>query len=347
MNRLIVNTANEKLFIVLQKENNVFCKENLGKSRHNEIMLPLIEELLNENNLTIQDIDEFGVVVGPGSFTGIRVGGATIKSFRDSLNVKTKGVNNLDYLFKLAEKQYGDINFVAMIGSKDSYFVARKVNDVVYKYDRNLTKEELENIIKEQKVAMFTQDENLNCVVVSDDAYVLLECLKDSQDEELTPVYYQLSQAENEKLKRGEIQICLARNEDVDDIFEIEQNSIRVNTLSKNEIKDILNNDSYTTFKVLFNSELVGFIILEITDEVNVYSIAVKKSYRNLGLATKLIEAAKKYCYEKSIKILSLEVSSKNITAYLLYEKLGFRTRRIRKNYYQDGSDCFEMFMEV
>jgi len=347
MNKLIVNTANEKLFIVLQKENNVFCKENLGKSRHNEIMLPLIDELLKENDLTIQDVDEFGVVIGPGSFTGIRVGVATIKSFRDSLNVKAKGINNLNYLFKLAEKQYGEVDVVAMLGSKDSYFVARKVNDVVYKYDRNLTREELQCVAKDQKVAMFTQDENLNCVVVTDDPYVLLECLKESQDEDLTPVYYQLSQAENEKLKRGEIQICLATNEDVEDIFEIEQNSIRVNTLSKKEIKDILNNDSYTTFNVLFNSELVGFIMLEITDEVNIYSVAVKKGYRNLGLATKLIETAKKYCFEKSVQILSLEVSSKNITAYLLYEKLGFKTRRIRKNYYQDGSDCFEMFIKV
>ena len=42
-----------------------------------------------------------------------------------------------------------------------------------------------------------------------------------------------------------------------------------------------------------------------------------------------------------------LEVSDKNITAYLLYKKLGFAERRIRKNYYKDGTNAIEMFKAV
>ena len=95
MNKLVVNTANDELFVVLQKDNSVFFKSCASKMHHNEIMFSIIDELLKENGLEIGDIDEFGVVVGPGSFTGIRVGIATIKAFRDSLNVKAKGINNL------------------------------------------------------------------------------------------------------------------------------------------------------------------------------------------------------------------------------------------------------------
>ena len=347
MNKLIVNTANEKLYIVLQTKDNVFCKESEGKTRHNEIMLPLIDELLCENNLKIQDIDEFGVVIGPGSFTGIRVGVATIKAFKDSLGVKAKGINNLDYLFELANKQYGKVDVVAMLGSKDSYFVSRRVNGELFKYERNLTLEELLKVGKGDKIAMFSQDENVNCVVVENDPQVLLKCLEISNDETLIPVYYQLSQAENEKLKKGEVEILRAEPSDAEEISKIEQASISINTLSLRDIQQILDNENYVVNKVVFNSELVGFIILEITDETNIFSIAVKKEFRNLGLATKLIETAKDVSVDYGVDMISLEVSSKNVNAFVLYEKLGFKKRRVRKNYYQDGSDCYEMYKEV
>ena len=347
MNRLIVNTANEKLFIVLQTENNVFCKESEGKARHNEIMLPLIEELLAENNLKIQNIKEFGVVVGPGSFTGIRVGVATIKAFRDSLGVKAKGINNLDYLFALAQKQYKDIRIVAMQGSRDSYFVAKLVNGKVFKYEHNLTKDELSGLAGVGKIAMFAADGNVNSVICENDAEVLLECLKKSKDDTLTPVYYQLSQAESEKLKKGSVQIEQANESDIDEISNIESESIAYNTLSKHEIESILKNDNYMIYKTVFNNEIVGFVILEITDEVNIFSIAVKKDYRNLGFGTKLIDAAKEYARENEIENVSLEVSSNNSNAFVLYEKLGFEKRRVRKSYYQDGSDCVEMVLPV
>jgi hypothetical protein len=48
---------------------------------------------------------------------------------------------------------------------------------------------------------------------------------------------------------------------------------------------------------------------------------------------------------EKQMNV-SLEVSEKNLTATLLYQKLGFAARRKRKRYYNDGSDAVEMIKE-
>lgn len=347
MNRLIINTANDKLFIVLETENKVFYKLNDSKMHHNETMLPLIDELLKENNMQINDINEFGVVIGPGSFTGIRVGIATIKAFRDSLGVKAKGINNLDYLFHLAVSKNKNINTVAIKGSKDSYFVAKLINGVVYKYTRNLTKDELVAVAKNSQIGVFATDELLDCVLVEDDANILIDCLNNSDDVNLIPVYYQLSQAENEKFKKAEIEILPANELDVEEILKIEQNSITYNTLTKQDVMLAVNDTNYKTFKICLNSELVGFVILQITDEVNIVSIAVKKEFRNLGLATKLLERAEGFTKEIGLNQMSLEVSSKNITAYLLYEKFGFTTRRVRKNYYQDKADCFEMFKQI
>ena len=146
MNTLIINTANENLEIVLKVQNQVFCEVLVSKSHHNETMLPAIDQILKQHNLEIANISQLGVVIGPGSFTGIRVGIATIKAFRDSLNIEAKGINNLDYLFSLAASQNPECNTVAILGSKDSYFVATKVNGKLYKYERNLTGEELKHV---------------------------------------------------------------------------------------------------------------------------------------------------------------------------------------------------------
>lgn len=347
MNRLIINTANDKLFIVLQKGDNVFCKLSESKMHHNETMLPLIDELLKENNIDIKEIKEFGVVIGPGSFTGIRVGIATIKAFRDSLGVVAKGINNLDYLYALAKLNNKEIDTVAIKGSRDSYFVAKLINEIVYKYDRNLTLEELKYVAGNSKIAMFGNDENVGNFKVEDDAKVLIDCFENSEDLNLIPVYYQLSQAENEKFKRAEIKIKQADIGDKNEIFAIEKSSIIYNTLTEGDIDVALSDNNYKVFKVLLNKEIAGFIIIQLSDEVNIVSIAVKKEFRNLGLATKLINYAENFAKDKNFKVLSLEVSYKNIKAYVLYKKLGFIERRLRKNYYKDGSTCIEMFKEI
>ncbi len=346
MKKLVINTATDELFIVLKKDNEIFSESLNSKMHHNETMLPIIDEMLKKHNVEIGEIDEFGVLIGPGSFTGIRVGIATIKAFRDATNAKAKGINSLDYLYALSNIN-NIIETVAIKGSRDSYFVAKLIHGVVYKYERNLTLEELKAIAENKPIGMFEQDDNLDCYVVKQDKETLIKCLSDSKDNSLVPVYYQLSQAENEKLKRSEIKIELATEQDLTQIAELEKENILVNTMSENQIGNALNNENYAVFKAVVDNEIVGFIMLNMSDELNVDSIAVKKEFRNLGIATKLIQKAEDFAKESNIEILSLEVAYKNITAYLLYKKLGFVERRTRKSYYKNGDDAIEMILTV
>ncbi len=347
MKKLVINTANDELFIALKIGNKVFSKSINSKMHHNETMLPVIDEMLKEHNIEINEIDEFGVVVGPGSFTGIRVGIATIKAFRDATSGKAKGVNNLKYLFELVKNKNPEVETVAISGSKDSYFVAKLIHGIVYVYERNLTLEELKQVAENKSIGMFKEDENLNCSIVSQDAEILLNCVENSEDENLIPVYYQLSQAENEKLKRSEVKIERASVEDLNEIAEIEKKNILVNTMSENQIKTALCDDNYIVLKAVLEGEIVGFIMLSKSDELNVDSVAVNKEFRNLGIASKLVKNAENLAKESNIETLSLEVAYTNITAFLLYEKLGFKKRRTRKNYYANGDDAIEMIKDV
>ena len=103
MNRLILNTANNHLIVLLNIDDKVYTKIESGVKKHNEIILHLIDEVLKEHSITLNDIDEFGVVVGPGSFTGIRVGLTTLKALRHLFNNTGTGINNLLFLYELAK----------------------------------------------------------------------------------------------------------------------------------------------------------------------------------------------------------------------------------------------------
>ena len=346
MNKLVINTATDELFIALQKGDEIFSHSINSVMHHNETMLIEIDKLLKANDLEIKDINELGVVIGPGSFTGIRVGIATVKAFRDVLKIKAKGINCLDYLYALANTN-NQVDVVAMAGSRDSYFVAAKIHDVVHKFEHNLTLKELNAIAKDCTVAMFKVDDNLNAFKVEQHAKILLDCLDKSCDENLVPVYYQLSQAENEKNKRAEIVIRPAKQEDLSTIAQIEKQNILTNPINESGFEKIYSSDFNKIFVASIEDEIVGFVLLQKTDELNIDSIAVKAEYRNRGVATKLIEVAKDFAKEQGVGVVSLEVAYKNITAFLLYEKLGFEVRRVRKKYYDNGDDAVEMVLRI
>ena len=70
----------------------------IGKAQsanHAAIILPLVEELLNSVGLCIADISAIAVSVGPGSFTGVRVGIATVKGLAYGSHVRVAGVSTL------------------------------------------------------------------------------------------------------------------------------------------------------------------------------------------------------------------------------------------------------------
>ena len=50
------------------------------KKTHSQKIMTMIEQILSELELTVQDIDIFAAAIGPGSFTGLRIGVATVKA---------------------------------------------------------------------------------------------------------------------------------------------------------------------------------------------------------------------------------------------------------------------------
>jgi len=70
------------------------------KKTHSVKMLPMIESMLNDLEISIGDIDVFACGIGPGSFTGVRIGAATMRGFCDCLKKSAVAVTSLRALFE-------------------------------------------------------------------------------------------------------------------------------------------------------------------------------------------------------------------------------------------------------
>ena len=65
---------------------------------HSETLLPMVEAVLRSAKATVADIDLFACATGPGSFTGVRIGAATVKGLAFGQNKNCLGVSTLEAL---------------------------------------------------------------------------------------------------------------------------------------------------------------------------------------------------------------------------------------------------------
>ena len=95
------SSANCSVCICEAEENEfktIIYKNNSDEKTHSQKLMPLIAQMFDESKLTLDDIGLISCCVGPGSFTGIRIGVATSKAFADSKNIPVTGVTSLESL---------------------------------------------------------------------------------------------------------------------------------------------------------------------------------------------------------------------------------------------------------
>lgn len=96
MYTLFIDTHSSNIVLVLYKDNQIVKKITQESSMsHSVYVLPLIKELLEENNIELKDLGLLLVVNGPGSFTGIRIGMTIAKTIAYSLNIPIKLIDSL------------------------------------------------------------------------------------------------------------------------------------------------------------------------------------------------------------------------------------------------------------
>lgn len=111
-------------------------------------------------------------------------------------------------------------------------------------------------------------------------------------------------------------------------------------SIFENELKN--ENSNYLIAKL--DSEIVGFVgIWQCLDVIHITNIVTKKSKRNLGIASSLLQEAINLALHKKATSITLEVNIQNIPAINLYKKFHFQEVGYRKKYYNGNDDALIM----
>lgn len=99
MNLLCLDTSGPTCSVAVLRDG-VLAYEAMSNNRltHSESLMPMVEEALLRCGMAVADVALLAAVVGPGSFTGVRIGVAAVKGMARALGVPAIGVNALEAL---------------------------------------------------------------------------------------------------------------------------------------------------------------------------------------------------------------------------------------------------------
>ena len=92
------STANTSTVALLENETLLGIYTANTKNTHSETLLPMVKHLLSTLNVDVNEIDAYAVSNGPGSFTGVRIGVATVKGLAFGKDKKCVEVSTIEAL---------------------------------------------------------------------------------------------------------------------------------------------------------------------------------------------------------------------------------------------------------
>lgn len=194
---------------------------NINKT-HSENIMVMIDELFKLTNTTINDIDKIAVSIGPGSFTGIRIGVAVAKGLASATNCKIVGVNELDVIVGNSTSNECEICSIIDARKERGYYCTFKYENGILKQLEDYKVGELREFLETRKEirTVYLGDgainyKNLISNIVGENglfapkslnfprASVVAELGINNEDNLYTmePIYLSKSQAEREKEK--------------------------------------------------------------------------------------------------------------------------------------------------
>lgn len=202
---LVISTVTKKAYIALSIDGKTLTSSLDADCRQSENVLKEIDSLLEKSGLRFSDIKDIGVVVGPGSFTGIRIGIALVKGLcANDQKKKIIPISTLDLMAQAnIEQNNPKENFVCVLNALSGRLF-------VCEYDKNgkrLSKERMIMIdefleIKKNCVSLLEEDNiAFASVKITPDnllsfAQKLKEEKKFTSANSLAPIYIRKSQAE-------------------------------------------------------------------------------------------------------------------------------------------------------
>ena len=153
---LALDTVTEACSVALLHQGNITFEDELSPRTHTQRILPMVDGLLKNANLSIKEVDYLAFGRGPGSFTGVRVGVGVAQGLALGAELKVVPISNLTTMAEQAYQELGATEVIALIDARmnEVYFSQlvrtengwiEKVKEQVCSTERALVQFQLDN----------------------------------------------------------------------------------------------------------------------------------------------------------------------------------------------------------
>ncbi len=155
MTVLGIDSSTDRLGIGLAEGNTILSNTILDSMReHASRIIGMIDETLNKADKTINDVEGVAVAVGPGSFTGLRVGLAVGKGIAVARKIPIIGVSTFEVITRRLRQNYPEFYLTAPV-RKGELYVFHVTDNSSFPEDIKLMKQEnLAEIVKQSPVGI-------------------------------------------------------------------------------------------------------------------------------------------------------------------------------------------------
>jgi tRNA threonylcarbamoyladenosine biosynthesis protein TsaB len=116
---LAIETATRVCSVALARGEELIASRSDADARlHSERLLPMVDALLADAGARLADVEAFAVSIGPGSFTGLRIGLATVKAFAFRDGRPVAAVSTLAALCASAAADAGEAPVAALLDAR-------------------------------------------------------------------------------------------------------------------------------------------------------------------------------------------------------------------------------------
>ena len=196
---LFLDTCNKNIVIGLLEDNKLIDKTiYINDNNLSEKLLPSIKELLDKNNIRVNNLNRIYVSVGPGSFTGIRIGLTVAKVMSWSLKIDIIPISSLEAIASTDS----DYNYICpMIDARRGYVYAslydKELNNIIK--DQYIKQEVFTNLLKDYKYEIVSYESDNKPILNIEKIVAKHVNDKSINPHKLNPIYLKLTEAEEKR----------------------------------------------------------------------------------------------------------------------------------------------------
>ena len=161
---LNIETSSKNCSVCLSSKGNLVTSFDLEDEdyRHSELLTSSIQNILSENNLDVSGLSAVSVGIGPGSFTGLRIGFSVAKGLCYPHNIDLIGISSLKIIANSVIRE--NKNIISLINDKgEHYYISKYSNDLkelVEPKIKLIDRDYIFNILDDDSIIVVNTDES-------------------------------------------------------------------------------------------------------------------------------------------------------------------------------------------